>query len=106
MIGTILSFVLSIVTFTIGIRSWMRKGFLFNNAYIFASEQERKTMDKRPYYRQSAIVFCLLGVLFLLLAMAAFSGAGWLAVMAWVVAFVTVAYAVASSMKEATKGKS
>lgn len=69
MIGTILSLVLAIVTFTISICSWMEKGFLFNNAYIFASEEERKTMNKRPYYRQSAIVFCLLGVLFLLIAL-------------------------------------
>ena len=105
MAGTILSLVLAIVTFTISICSWMEKGFLFNNAYIFASEEERKTMNKRPYYRQSAIVFCLLGILFLLIAVAALSGAGWLYTAAWAVALVAIVYAVASSVKEAVKGR-
>lgn len=98
------SFVLAIAAFTIGIRSLMEKGFLFNNAYILASEQERKTLDKRPYYRQSGIVFCLLGVLFLLVAVAALTKAGWLYGIAWAAAFVTVAYAIISSVKQANRG--
>ena len=105
MIETILSLVLAIATFTISVRSWMEKGFLFNNAYIFASEEQRKAMNKKPYYRQSAIVFCLLGVLFLLIAVAAPSGAGWLYTIAWAVALATIVYAVASSIKEAVKGR-
>ena len=82
----------------------MEKGFLFNNAYIFASEQERKTMDRKPYYRQSAIVFCLIGTIFLLIAIAELSGAGWLYGAVCAVAFVTFVYAIASSVKDATKG--
>ena len=99
----ILSLACSIAAFAVGIRSAMEKGFLFNNAYIFASEQERGTMDKKPYYRQSAIVFCLLGVMFLLIAMAALAEAGWLYAIAGAVALVTVAYAVASSVRQAAK---
>lgn len=100
----IVSLAFAIASFTIGIRSFKEKGFLFNNAYLFASEQERNAMDKRPYYRQSAIVFCLLGMMFLLIATAAFSGAGWLYYIACAAAFITLAYAIASSVKNAAKG--
>jgi hypothetical protein len=43
---------------------------LLNNAYIYASKEERETMDKRPYYRQSAIVFSVLCVAFLVIGLA------------------------------------
>ena len=93
------SLVFAIAAFTIGVRSLMEKGFLFNNAYIFASEEERKTLNKKPYYRQSAIVFCLSGAIFVLIAAAAGSGAGWLYIAACALALVTIAYAVASSIQ-------
>lgn len=99
----ILASAFAIASFTISILSFMEKGFLFNNAYLFASEQERGAMDKKPYYRQSAIVFCLLGMMFSLIAMAAFSGAGWLYYIACAAAFMTLAYAIASSVKDAIK---
>ena len=50
----------------LSIRHFQQKGFLWNNAWLFASEQERKHMDKAPHYRQSAIVFALLFLIFLL----------------------------------------
>ena len=53
--------------FCLGIRHFMERGFLLNNAYIYASQKERQTMDKKPYYRQSAVVFCLLGMIFVLI---------------------------------------
>ena len=43
---------------------------MLNNAYIYASKEERETMDKRPYYRQSAIVFSVLCVAFLVIGLA------------------------------------
>ncbi len=48
---------------------FMEKGFLINNAYIWASKAEREKMDKKPHYRQTAIVFCLLCTVFLVLGM-------------------------------------
>ena len=53
----------------LGIRSFMERGFLLNNAYIYATKEERKTMDKKPYYRQSAIVFCLLSIVFVIIGL-------------------------------------
>lgn len=98
-----LSLVFAVIAFTISARSFMEKGFLYNNAYIFASEQERETMDRKPYYRQSAIVFCLIGTIFLLIAIAELSGAGWLYIVVWAVAFITLVYAIVSSVKHTTK---
>ena len=52
-----------------GIRSFLERGFLLNNAYLYASKEERKTMNKKPYYRQSAIVFLILSAVFLVIAL-------------------------------------
>ena len=38
------------------------KGFLFNNAYIYANKKEREQMNKKPYYIQTGIVFILLSI--------------------------------------------
>ena len=51
------------------IRSFLGKGFLLNNAYLYASEDERKTMNKKPYYRQSAVVFCILSIVFIVIGL-------------------------------------
>ena len=48
----------------ISARQFAEKGFLFNNAYLWAAKDEREKMDKKPHYRQSAIVFCFLGAVF------------------------------------------
>ena len=66
-IVAIIAFVLAAITAFISVRQFKEKGFLFNNAYIWASKTERERMDKRPYYRQSAIVFCLLSAVFLVI---------------------------------------
>ena len=63
-IVAIIAFALAGVIALLGIRQFAEKGFLFNNAYIWASKEEREKMDKGPYYRQSAIVFCLLSAIF------------------------------------------
>ncbi len=51
------------------IRSFLERGFLLNNAYIYASKEERKAMNKKPYYRQSAIVFFVLSAVFLVIGL-------------------------------------
>ena len=58
-VGAIVLFVISVFAFFVSIRSFMEKGFLINNAFIYASKQERDAMDKRPHYRQSGVIFLL-----------------------------------------------
>ena len=47
----------------------LKQNFLFNNAYIYASKEQRETMNKGPYYRQSAIVFSILCVVFVVIGL-------------------------------------
>ena len=91
-------FAVSVFLFFMSIRSFMEKGFLFNNAYIYSSKQERENMNKKPHYRQSAIVFLLLGLLFLIIALAVLLEANWLFYMGVAVVIITVIYAVVSSV--------
>ena len=63
-------FVIAGVCLFLGIRSFLERGFLLNNAYFYASKEERETMDKRPYHRQSAIIFSVLCVAFLVSGLA------------------------------------
>ena len=76
----------------------MEKGFLFNNAYIYASKQEREKMNKKPHYRQSAIVFLLLGIVLLLLALTVLLEAYWISFVGVAVVIITLIYAIVSSI--------
>ncbi len=96
---TVILFAVSLGLFIIAALQFKEKGFLFNNAYIFATKEERETMDKKPYYRQSAIVFTLLGIIFLFDALEMVFKTGRLFYAAMITAVVTVVYAVASSCK-------
>ena len=53
----------------LGIRHYMEKGFLMNNAYLYASKEQREKMNKKPYYRQSAIIFGILSVVFIVIGL-------------------------------------
>ena len=91
-------FAVSVFLFFMSGRSFMEKGFLFNNAYIYASKQEREKMNKKPHYRQSAIVFLLLGLLFLLNALAVLLKAIWIFYVGVAVVIITLIYAIVSSI--------
>ena len=53
----------------LGIRHYMEKGFLMNNANLYASKEQREKMNKKPYYRQSAIIFGILSVVFIVIGL-------------------------------------
>lgn len=97
-VGTIMLGVAAIVCFGISLFQFNEKGFLFNNAYIYASTQERETMDKKPHYRQSGIVFLMIGVVFLINAAEAILETGWLFYLVIVVAVISIVYAIVSSV--------
>lgn len=95
--------VLAIACLMISIMSFKEKGFLFNNAYIWASKQERATMNKRPHYRQSAIAFALCAALFVFMALECVLLTGWLWLIVGLLAIALFVYAIASSVREQTK---
>lgn len=95
----IILFSISAAAFVISYFQFREKGFLFNNAYIWASPKERKTMDKKPHYRQSGIVFALVGLIFLLNAVEVLAASGWLPYVILGIGIFTIIYAVVSSIK-------
>ena len=68
-ITSIIVFSIAGILFLLSIRSFLERGFLLNNAYLYASKEERKTMNKKPYYKQSAVVFCALSAVFLVIGL-------------------------------------
>lgn len=91
--------ILAIGCSIISVMSFREKGFLFNNAYIWASKTERETMDKRPHYRQSAIVFALLAAVFVCITLECVLLADWLWLPIGVLSGAALVYAIASSTK-------
>lgn len=69
LIIAIIVFAIAGLLLFISIRHFNERGYLINNAYIYASKEQRKTMDKRPYYRQSAIVFGILCIAFIVIGL-------------------------------------
>ena len=97
-IGSIVLGIMSIACFVLSYLQFNEKGFLFNNAYIYASKQEREVMDKRPHYRQSGIVFLLLGIIFAINVVDVILKTGWLFYIVIVIAVIAIIYAIASSV--------
>ena len=91
-------FAISIFAFIMSVLSFMEKGFLFNNAYIYASKQERETMNKKPHYRQSAIVFLLIALIFLLNGLRMLLKIDWIFYISVAVIIITLIYAIVSSI--------
>ena len=63
----IIAFILAGISAFISVRQFKEKGFLFNNANIWESENEREELDKSPHYRQSGVVFALISAVFLVI---------------------------------------
>lgn len=47
----------------LAVRHFKCRGYCFNNAYIWASGEEREKEDFTPYYRQSGVVFLMIALL-------------------------------------------
>ena len=97
-IGAIILFIISVLAFVMSIRSFMGKGFLFNHAYIYASEPERESMNKKPFYRQSGIVFLLIGIIFLLNCFNLLSETKWIFYVIIAIVIITFIYAIVSGV--------
>ena len=97
-ITAIILWMIAISCFIISFLQFKQKGFLFNNAYIYASKKERETMDKKPHYRQSGIVFVLVGMIFLINVVEILIETGWLFYVVIAVAIIACIYAIVSSI--------
>lgn len=98
MIGAIILVVIANTCFAVSYFQFNEKGVLFNNAYIFASKQEREIMEKKLHYKQSGVVFLLMGIIFLLDSIDMILKTGWLFYCVIMIAVATIVYAVISSI--------
>lgn len=105
MVEIIIISVVAIVCFVLSYFQFKEKGFLFNNAYIYASKQERDTMDKKPHYKQSGMVFLMIGMIFLINAVELFFEISWLFYLVIVITIATMVYAIISSILIETRKK-
>lgn len=94
----VVCFVLAVLAFGISIRSFQEKGFLFNNVYLYASKQEREELDKKPYYRQSAVTFLMMGIIMLLLGAGILLSWVWMNLLAMAGAVGLLVYVIASDI--------
>ena len=95
---------LSIGTFVISYFQFKEKGYLFNNAYLWASPEERKRMDenkesKKPHYRQSGFAFMFIGIFCLIIAIYIITDWMWMLVPFWLFVVISVVYAIRSSIQ-------
>jgi len=97
-ITIVILFLISFGSFVVAYFQFKGKGLLFNNAYLYASKEERATMNKKPFYRQSAIVFALIGLIFLLNAVEVIVNSGWLFIIMVGLMIFIVIYAIVSSV--------
>ncbi len=97
-IGACILFSVAVFAFIASGRAFKEKGFLFNNVYLYATEQEREKMNKKPYYRQSAIVFLSIGLMFLLNGFGILFHTDWIFYIVITIVIITLIYAIISSI--------
>ena len=94
---------LALICLVIAILQFKEKGFLFNNAYIYATKKERLKLNKSPLYRQSAIVFSAISVNFILIAINILLKKQLISYLSIGLMFLLVLYALWSTVKYMTK---
>ena len=97
-IGAIVLGLIAIACFVGSFFQFKEKGFLFNNAYIYASKEERERMNKTPHYKQSATVLVMVGIIFLLNAVDMLIKTGWIFYIVIAIALCALIYAIVSSI--------
>ncbi len=98
-VGAVIMGAVAIGCFVAAYMQYRGKGFLFNNAYLYASNEEQDSMDKKPYYRQSAICIFLIGVIFVINAVDMIVNTDWLIYCVIGVVVVELVYAVVSTVR-------
>lgn len=99
MIGAIILGLISAGCFTVAVLQFKEKGFLFNNAFIYASKEEREKMNKTPHYRQSGVVFTFIGAIFAVNALEVALKKYQLFYLVILLVIITIVYAIASSVR-------
>lgn len=106
-ITAVIIFSLAAGSLVFSIFQFLEKGVLFNNAYLYASKEERGKMDKKPHYRQSAIVFLMICFVFIMMGLNLITGKLLFLALEICLIVTVLIYAIVSSvMIEKTKKRS
>ena len=95
----LITFALSVILLFIAVMQFCNRGFLFVNAYIFGTKEERDNMDKTPYYKQAGIVFTLLSIVFLIISIEIITHIFWLFFISIAISIIDIIYAILSSIQ-------
>ncbi len=68
-IAAIIPFGLAAAALILSVRHFGRRGFLLNNAWVYATREEREQMDTAPWYRQTAVCLLLISLIFALIGL-------------------------------------
>lgn len=98
-ITTLILIIISCACFIGAYLHFKEIGPLMNNAYLYASKAERMTMNKSPYYRQSGVVFLILGIIFTLNSIDSLLRTTWMIYLEIPMALGAVVYAVVSTIR-------
>ena len=103
---TIVLFMVACAMFLLSYLQFKEKMILLNNAWIYASKKERETMNKTPHYRQSGVVFALIGLNFLIDAIGCIlHNADLMLYAVIIISVIAVIYAIVSSIRIEKKNK-
>lgn len=105
LIAQIAVFVIAALCLLLSVMSFLEKGVLINNAWLWASKEEKARMDKRPYYRQSAVIFLILTGVFASLGVHFITNAGIFMYISIALAVTAICYVIASSVKISLAGR-
>ena len=98
-IVSLIVLVIAGINLFLSIMSFMEKGKLMNNAYIYASKEEREKMNKKPYYRQSGIAFLFTFMEFVFIGLSCLFDNVIYTVFQALVLIILFVYAITSSVK-------
>ena len=105
MLGLIFLIFLTVVSLVFSILAFLGKDIILDDAYIKASEEERKNMNKKAYRMQSAIIFLFLAVISACNALRAILNMPLFTYLAGVFGIVGIIYAIVSHYKIKKKGE-
>lgn len=94
-----LPFIIGGVCLLIAILQLLEKGFPIHSAYIFNSKIGQQTMDKKPYFRQSGIVFAMIAGVFIAMGLDIIYDSGIFVLVQLLLIVGGIAYAVISTKK-------
>lgn len=89
--------ILALIFLILSIAQFKGIGLPLNNAYIWSSKEDQKTMEKYPLYRQSGIAFAICALLFLTMALECIFVTVWLWFLVCVLTVVLLIYAISST---------